>query len=35
VANGIDPSDNRKAEKQAKAGDTLNSFETIAREWID
>ena len=34
VANGIDPSENRKAEKQAKAGDTINSFETIAREWI-
>lgn len=34
VANGIDPSNNRKAEKQAKAGETLNSFETIAREWL-
>jgi integrase len=34
VDEGIDPSDNRKAEKQAKAGGTLNSFETIAREWI-
>ena len=34
VANGIDPSENRKAEKQAKAGDTLNSFEAITREWL-
>jgi integrase len=34
VANGIDPSENRKAEKQAKAGDTLNSFEAISREWL-
>ena len=34
VANEIDPSENRKAVKQAKAGDTLNSFEAIAREWL-
>ena len=34
VANGIDPSNSRKAEKKAKAGDTLNSFETVAREWV-
>ena len=34
VANSIDPSENRKAEKQAKASDTLNSFEAIAREWL-
>lgn len=34
VANGIDPSLHRKAEKQARASETLNSFETIAREWI-
>jgi integrase len=34
VANGVDPSENRKAEKQTKAGDTLNSFEAVAREWL-
>lgn len=32
VANGIDPSDTRKAEKAA--GSSANSFEAIAREWI-
>ena len=34
VANEIDPSQNRKAVKQAKTGDIQNSFETIAREWL-
>lgn len=34
VANGIDPSQNRKAEKQAKSGDSLNCFEAVAREWM-
>lgn len=34
IENGIDPGENRKAEKQAKAGDTVNSFEAIAREWL-
>lgn len=32
VANGIDPSDTRKAEKAA--GSSANSFEAVAREWI-
>ena len=31
VANGIDPSENRKAEKLAKGGG--NCFEAVAREW--
>lgn len=34
IANGVDPSEKRKAEKLAKAGDVLNSFEAIAREWL-
>lgn len=34
VANEIDPSETRKAFKQAKAGDALNNFEVIAREWL-
>lgn len=32
AANGIDPSDTRKAEKAA--GSSANSFEAVAREWI-
>ena len=31
VANGIDPSENRKAQKEAKGGG--NCFEVVAREW--
>jgi integrase len=34
VANGIDPSENRKAAKETKSGNLANSFEVIAREWI-
>lgn len=34
VANGIDPSENRKAAKETKNGNLANSFEVIAREWI-
>lgn len=34
VANDVDPSVSRKAEKQAKSGNILNSFEVIAREWL-
>ena len=34
LANGIDPSEHRKAEKAAKAECSKNSFEAIAREWI-
>ena len=33
VANGIDPSADRKAAKEAKAELQANSFEVIAREW--
>ncbi len=33
VANGIDPSENRKALKSARMGRAANSFEVIAREW--
>ena len=32
LANGIDPSENRKAQKLANGGE--NSFEVIAREWL-
>ncbi len=34
LANGIDPSENRKAQKVARADSLGNSFEVIAREWI-
>ncbi|KIF81279.1 tyrosine-type recombinase/integrase [Noviherbaspirillum autotrophicum] len=34
LANGIDPSDNRKAIKAAGAERAANSFETVAREWL-
>jgi integrase len=33
VANGVDPSENRKARKAAKAEPAANSFEVVAREW--
>ena len=33
LANGIDPSENRKAAKASKKGVLANSFEVIAREW--
>ena len=33
LANGIDPSENRKAQKAARADRAGNSFEVIAREW--
>lgn len=33
LANGIDPAENRKAQKTAKADRAANSFEVIAREW--
>lgn len=35
VAEGVDPSENRKAQKAAKAGRAANSFEVIAREWFE
>ncbi len=34
LANGIDPSENRKAMKSAKIERTANSFEVVAREWF-
>lgn len=34
LAAGIDPSENRKAQKAAHADRTANSFETVAREWF-
>jgi integrase len=33
IADGIDPSEHRKATKAAKAQDAGNSFEIVAREW--
>lgn len=33
LADGVDPSDNRKAVKSAKTGRAANSFEVVAREW--
>jgi integrase len=33
LANGVDPSENRKALKAAKAERAANSFEVVAREW--
>jgi integrase len=33
LASGIDPSENRKAAKAARADQSANSFEVIAREW--
>ena len=34
LANGVDPSDTRKAQKSAKEDRAANSFETVAREWF-
>ena len=34
LAEGIDPSENRKAQKSASADRAANSFEVVAREWI-
>jgi len=34
LANGIDPSENRKAMKSARADLVANSFEVLAREWF-
>ena len=33
IADGIDPSANRKAQKSARADRAANSFEVVAREW--
>lgn len=34
LANGVDPSENRKARKSARADGMANSFEVVAREWF-
>jgi integrase len=34
LASGIDPSENRKATKSARADRATNSFEVVAREWF-
>lgn len=34
LANDIDPGENRKAQKAARANASANSFEVVAREWI-
>lgn len=34
LADGIDPSENRKAQKTAKVERAANSFEVVAREWF-
>ena len=33
IADGIDPSENKKAVKESKLASLANSFEVIAREW--
>ena len=33
LADGVDPSENRKAQKSARADRAANSFEVVAREW--
>ncbi len=35
IADGIDPSENKKAVKQSRAESMANSFEVIAREWYE
>ncbi len=35
VADGVDPSVHRKAQKQAKADASANSFEVVTREWLE
>ena len=34
LADGIDPSENRKAMKSARADRAANSFEVVARDWF-
>ena len=34
LADGIDPSENRNAQKLARADSAANSFEVVAREWL-
>jgi integrase len=35
LGDGVDPSENRKAQKSAQAERAANSFEVVAREWFD
>jgi integrase len=35
LADGVDPSENRRAAKAAQVEGAANSFEVVAREWID
>jgi len=35
IANGVDPSEERKAQKQARENAETNTFEVIAREWFN
>src|SRR5450432_3387565 len=35
LADGIDPSENRKAHKSARVDSAANSFEVVAREWLN
>lgn len=35
IADGIDPSHSRKAQKSIRQGQTANSFELVAREWYE
>lgn len=35
IADGVDPADNKRAQKAAKADRAANSFEIIAREWFE
>lgn len=35
LANGINPSENKKAVKATKTGELANSFEVVAREWAN
>lgn len=35
IANGVDPSEHRKAQKATSRENGANSFEVIAREWFD
>src|SRR6266700_86557 len=34
IASGIDPLQNRKAQKEARKGRAANSFEVVGREWL-
>jgi integrase len=34
LSNGVDPSENRRAQKSARADGAANSFEVVAREWF-